>query len=229
MATSRARGGSAVTSRPAREMLPSSACSRPATRRKSVLLPQPLGPTRTAKAPSTMSRSTPRRTGCTPYAFLTARTTQRTEGADVATGGRSDAAPAGRTEECAGRGAGSVMASRYLKTRGMRRGRWAPLLWAASALWSCSSSPSAAPSNDAAPPPADGSPTAASDASAPEAPLQTDATSLPEAGTLCTRAAQTKTASPALYDALIADLPTLGSDQARSARVDQFIADVAAG
>src|SRR5260370_42166729 len=111
----------------------------------------------------------------------------------------------------------------------MRRGRWATFLATASALWSCSSgSPSAAPSTDAGASPADGSPTAASDAAAPEAPLPTDATSVPEAGPVFTRAARTKTASPALYDALIADLPSLSSDQSRSARVDQFLADVAA-
>jgi enterochelin esterase family protein len=51
--------------------------------------------------------------------------------------------------------------------------------------------------------------------------------SAPEAGPICTRTAQAKTAPTSLYDTLLADLPSLQNTQI-AAREDQFIADVKA-
>src|SRR5882724_2248214 len=51
-ATSRVEGGSPVMSRPSIRRRPASGASRPATRRSVVVLPAPVGPSRTRNSPS---------------------------------------------------------------------------------------------------------------------------------------------------------------------------------
>ena len=58
MATPRAAGGRLVTSRPPISTRPSVAVSSPATMRRQVVLPQPDGPSSTAKLPGAMSIET---------------------------------------------------------------------------------------------------------------------------------------------------------------------------
>ena len=63
MATSRSLGATSFTTRSPMRMLPEVISSSPATMRKSVLLPQPDGPTSTMNSGSWISRSTPEITG----------------------------------------------------------------------------------------------------------------------------------------------------------------------
>src|SRR3954451_17591522 len=65
---SRRRGASIVTSRPPIRMRPDVTSSRPASMRRSVVFPQPDGPTRTRNSPSAISRSTAS-TARTPFAY----------------------------------------------------------------------------------------------------------------------------------------------------------------
>jgi hypothetical protein len=57
MATSRAFGGSSVTSRPPIHTKPSSTSSRPASMRRAVDFPEPDGPTSTISSPLAISTS----------------------------------------------------------------------------------------------------------------------------------------------------------------------------
>ena len=58
MFTGRRLGGTWVTSWPSIRMRPSSGVSSPATMRRSVVLPQPEGPSRAKNSPSSMDRDT---------------------------------------------------------------------------------------------------------------------------------------------------------------------------
>src|SRR5689334_8042867 len=58
MATSRAPGSTSVTTRPPRRISPPVISSRPAALRRSVVFPQPDGPTSTINSPCATSRST---------------------------------------------------------------------------------------------------------------------------------------------------------------------------
>src|SRR6266508_5376768 len=58
MATSRSRGGTSFTRRPAIEISPSVTSSSPATIRSSVDLPQPDGPTKTRNSPGATASDT---------------------------------------------------------------------------------------------------------------------------------------------------------------------------
>src|ERR1700680_2108151 len=66
---SRSRGGSRMpcagddTTRPAMLMVPLVGCSRPATQRKVVVLPQPEGPSRTTISPAGTAKLTPSTAG----------------------------------------------------------------------------------------------------------------------------------------------------------------------
>src|SRR5262245_27669907 len=59
MAISRSFGGTSFTTRPPIEIVPALICSRPATTRSAVDLPQPDGPTRIRNSPSGTSRVSP--------------------------------------------------------------------------------------------------------------------------------------------------------------------------
>jgi len=62
-------GGTCVTSAPATRTVPAVACSKPAMIRRSVVLPQPLGPRRETKELSAIARSMPWRTAWSPKRF----------------------------------------------------------------------------------------------------------------------------------------------------------------
>src|SRR5216684_8305544 len=59
MAIFRARGGTSLTTLPPISTSPEVCTSKPATIRSRVVLPQPLGPSRTRNSPSVVARSTP--------------------------------------------------------------------------------------------------------------------------------------------------------------------------
>src|ERR671918_1411050 len=69
----RSAGGRSLTSSPSNISLPEVMSSRPATRRSSVDLPQPDGPTNTTNSLFLMSRSTPLITSTGPNDLLTCR------------------------------------------------------------------------------------------------------------------------------------------------------------
>ena len=73
MATSRSDGASVVTSRPPMATRPALVPSRPAMMRRSVDLPQPEGPTKTANSPSATSRDTSDSAAWAPKRFPTPR------------------------------------------------------------------------------------------------------------------------------------------------------------
>src|ERR1043166_3970318 len=72
---SRAAGGSRVTSWPSIEMAPSSGYSSPATRRSVVVLPAPVGPSRTTNSPSAMLSERSRTASTSPKRLPTCRIT----------------------------------------------------------------------------------------------------------------------------------------------------------
>jgi enterochelin esterase family protein len=97
----------------------------------------------------------------------------------------------------------------------------APLL---TLLVACSSEP-AQPTPDGAPPPGeDAAPTL--DGGVDATPIADAAADAPRPD--CTRAGQAKTAPVTLYDQFLLDLANLSTAQARAARVDKLLADVAA-
>src|SRR3954470_2978369 len=69
---SRSFGATLLTTRPPIFTSPPEISSRPATMRRSVLLPQPEGPTRTQNSPSAMDTSTPCTTSVEPKVLRTA-------------------------------------------------------------------------------------------------------------------------------------------------------------
>src|SRR2546426_10871779 len=71
MPTCRNLGGTTVTSAPEMQTVPSSGAVNPAMILRRVVLPEPLGPSSVANAPSGTSRSMPRRTSAPENAFLT--------------------------------------------------------------------------------------------------------------------------------------------------------------
>jgi hypothetical protein len=66
------------TTRPPRWIVPASARSKPATRRSSVVLPQPEGPSTAVRLPAGTSRSRPASTGAAPNALASPRTESAT-------------------------------------------------------------------------------------------------------------------------------------------------------
>ena len=70
MAMPRFDGGRSLTTVPSICSVPAVMSSRPATRRRSVDLPQPDGPTKTMNSPDLMSRSTPLMTSTAPKDFF---------------------------------------------------------------------------------------------------------------------------------------------------------------
>src|SRR5450432_3101596 len=73
MAMSRSLGWTLLTTRSPIEMVPEVMFSSPASIRSKVDLPQPEGPTRTTKAPSSIGIDTPCRTSKPPNDFRTSR------------------------------------------------------------------------------------------------------------------------------------------------------------
>src|SRR5687768_16786612 len=82
MATCRARGGSPLTTFPPITTSPSVASSSPAMVRRSVVLPQPEGPSSTKYSPSDVSISTPSTATTSPWkVFLRPRSSTASAGA----------------------------------------------------------------------------------------------------------------------------------------------------
>src|SRR5829696_3203004 len=73
MATCRVFGSASVTSRPPISTRPAVGVSSPATHFNVVVLPAPLGPSRTKNSPSPTSRSSPSRATSFPYSLRIAR------------------------------------------------------------------------------------------------------------------------------------------------------------
>ncbi len=71
MESPRFAGGTSTTLAPSIKMRPPLTSSSPAIIRRSVVLPQPDGPTKTTNDPSSISRSAPGMTICGPKALLT--------------------------------------------------------------------------------------------------------------------------------------------------------------
>src|SRR4051812_28172196 len=71
MPISRWRGGSAVTSSLPTHSAPASGTTKPATILSSVVLPEPLGPSRVRNSPGLTSRDSGPRTGVPPYDLAT--------------------------------------------------------------------------------------------------------------------------------------------------------------
>src|SRR6516162_5566484 len=69
----RSRGGRAVTSRPSTRMRPPLGCSRPASRRQAVVLPEPDGPSSTRNSPASKARSSARSATVPPAKVLVTR------------------------------------------------------------------------------------------------------------------------------------------------------------
>src|SRR5215471_1863168 len=65
------RRGTEATTRPRRVISPASGRSRPATRRRVVVLPQPLGPRRVTTSPRRIRSDAPSTAGASPNALLT--------------------------------------------------------------------------------------------------------------------------------------------------------------
>ncbi len=76
----RLAGGVSVTSAPSIRMRPPVTSSSPAMSRSSVVLPQPEGPTKTTKEPSSISRSAPLMMSCDPKDFFTPSRVMRAMG-----------------------------------------------------------------------------------------------------------------------------------------------------
>src|SRR5918999_1865209 len=82
MATCRARGGSPLTTFPPIRTSPSVASSSPAMVRRSVVLPQPEGPSSTRYSPSAVAMSTPSTATTSPWkVFLSPRSSTASAGA----------------------------------------------------------------------------------------------------------------------------------------------------
>src|SRR5438552_8704453 len=77
MAMPRARGGRSATSRPPMRIDPDVGDSSPATMRKSVVLPQPDGPSSTRNSPSLVAKSTPSTARTAPSKCFTSDRTSR--------------------------------------------------------------------------------------------------------------------------------------------------------